>query len=55
MEAVEYRDNLFAMGLQWHPERDALGDSSEVDVDQNLSNALLRALVTHAGIYHRLN
>lgn len=55
VEAVEYRDNLFAMGLQWHPERDALGDSSEVDVDQNLSNALLRALVTHAGIYHRLN
>lgn len=55
VEAVEYRDNLFAMGLQWHPERDALGDSGEVDVDQDLSNALLRALVTHAGIYRRLN
>lgn len=55
VEAVEYRDNLFALGLQWHPERDALGDSGEVDVDQDLSNALLRALVTHAWLYSRLN
>lgn len=55
VEAVEYRDNLFAMGLQWHPERDALGNSGEVDVDQDLSNALLRSLVTHAGIYSHLN
>lgn len=54
VEAVEYRDNLFAIGLQWHPERDALNDSGEVDVDQDLSNALLRALVTHAQIYSRL-
>ena len=50
-EAVEYQDNLFALGLQWHPERDALEDTRDVDVDQDLSNAPLRALVEHAGIY----
>lgn len=51
VEAVEYPDNLFALGLQWHPERDALEDTRDVDVDQDLSNAPLRALVKYAGIY----
>lgn len=51
VEAVEYQDNLFALGLQWHPERDALEDTRDVDVDQDLSNAPLRALVEYAGIY----
>ena len=51
VEAVEYQDNLFALALQWHPERDALEDTRDVDVDQDLSNAPLRALVEYAGIY----
>ena len=55
VEAVEFRDNLFVLGLQWHPERDALGDISEVDLNQDLSNAPLRALVTYAQIYRDSN
>ena len=51
MEAVEYQDNLFALALQWHPERDALEDTRDVDVDQDLCNAPLRALVEYAGVY----
>ena len=51
VEAVEYQDNLFALALQWHPERDALEDTRDVDVDQDLSNAPLRALVEYAGIH----
>lgn len=51
IEAVEYQDNLFALGLQWHPERDALSDTRLTDVDQDLSNAPLRELVLYAGIY----
>lgn len=48
VESVEYRDNLFALGLQWHPERDALFNVYEVEVSRELSNAPLRALVKHA-------
>ena len=51
IEAVEYQDNLFALGLQWHPERDALSDTRLKDVSQDLSNLPLRALVEHAAIY----
>ena len=51
VEAVEYQDNLFALALQWHPERDALEDTRDVDVDQDLCNAPLRALVEYAGVY----
>ena len=51
IEAVEYQDNLFALGLQWHPERDALSDMRMKNVSQDLSNLPLRALVEHAAIY----
>ena len=51
VEAVEYQDNLFALALQWHPERDALSDTRLKDVSQDLSNLPLRALVEHAAIY----
>lgn len=51
IEAVEYQDNLFALGLQWHPERDALSDTRLTDVSQDLSNLPLRELVKYAGIY----
>jgi gamma-glutamyl-gamma-aminobutyrate hydrolase PuuD len=51
IEAVEYQDNLFALGLQWHPERDALSDTRFTNVSQDLSNLPLRALVEHAAIY----
>ena len=62
IEAVEHQDSLFALALQWHPERDALGDSrmmdtdddgvkdTPIDVDQDICNALLGALVEYAGI-----
>ncbi len=48
IEALEYRDNTFALGVQWHPERDALEDARGVDVDQDLCNALLGALIGYA-------
>ena len=51
IEAVEYQDNLFALGLQWHPERDALSDTRFTDVSQDLSNLPLRTLVKYATIY----
>lgn len=51
VEAIEHQDSLFALGLQWHPERDALGDARGVDVDNVLCNKLLGALVAYAGIH----
>ena len=48
IEAVEYQANRFALGLQWHPERDALSDMRMKDVSQDLSNLPLRALVEAA-------
>lgn len=55
VEAIEYQDNLFALGVQWHPERDALRDSRNSGVDLDLCNAFLRALVNYAGTYVDLN
>ncbi len=57
IEAVEHQDSLFALALQFHPERDALGDSrtdadgNPIDINQYQCNALLGALVKYAGIY----
>lgn len=51
VEAIEHRSNLFALAVQWHPERDALGDTRGVDVDQDQCNALLGALVKYAGVH----
>lgn len=48
IEALEYRDNTFALAVQWHPERDALGDARGVDVDQDSCNAVLGALIRYA-------
>ena len=51
VEAIEHRDSLFALAVQWHPERDALKDTRGVDVDQDLCNAVLGALVKYAGTH----
>lgn len=63
VEGIEHQNNLFALAVQFHPERDALGDSRSVDldgdgiketpidVDQDKCNAFLGALVKYAGIY----
>lgn len=51
VEAIEYQDNTFALALQWHPERDALEDARGVDVDNDLCNAFLGALVSYAADY----
>lgn len=57
IEAVEHQDSLFALALQFHPERDALGDSRKdadgnpIDINQDQCNALLGALVKYAGVY----
>lgn len=56
VEAIEYQDNLFALGVQFHPERDALGDSkqaidSKLDPNQDLSNKFLKTLVMYAAVY----
>ena len=48
IEALEYRDNTFALAIQWHPERDALRDTRGVDVDQDSCNAPLGALIRYA-------
>lgn len=54
IEAIEHKTATFAVAVQWHPERDALGDSATadkvgVDVDQDACNAFLRELVKYAG------
>ncbi|MEA4932624.1 MAG: S-layer homology domain-containing protein, partial [Lawsonibacter sp.] len=63
VEGIEHQSNLFALAVQFHPERDALGDTRRVDldndgiketpidVDQDKCNAFLGALVKYAGIY----
>ena len=51
VEAIEHQDSLFALALQWHPERDALKDTRDSGVDLDLSNAPLRALVKYATIH----
>lgn len=51
VEAIEHKDSLFALGLQWHPERDALEDTRGVDVDQDACNKMLRTLVDYAGVF----
>lgn len=51
VEAIEHQDSLFALALQWHPERDALEDTRGSGVDLDLSNAPLRALVKYATIH----
>ena len=53
VEAIEYKKNLFTLGVQWHPERDALHYFHGFPVDQQLCNAPLRALVDYARIYSR--
>lgn len=53
IEAIEYRKNRFALGVQWHPEWDTLGNSSDTDMDHDACNAILRALVEHARMQKR--
>lgn len=48
IEAVEYPRNRFVLGLQWHPERDALEDSQNTGIDRTDSHLPLRALVRYA-------
>lgn len=48
IEAVEYQANRFALGVQFHPERDALRDTLDIDVDQDACNRFFQALVAAA-------
>ena len=48
IEAVEYQANNFALGVQFHPEADALGGDSAVCNPATAAN-FFRALVQHAG------
>ena len=54
VEAVEHQSSLFALAIQWHPERDALGTTNGVRngyVDPDTCNPFLRTLVKYAGVY----
>lgn len=51
IESVEYQDNLFALGIQFHPERDALQLSCQQVVDQMLCNRFFRTLIQYAGVH----
>ncbi|MGE4277397.1 MAG: S-layer homology domain-containing protein, partial [Lawsonibacter sp.] len=51
VEGIEHQGSLFALAVQFHPERDALKDTYGVGVDQDKCNAFLGALVKYAGIY----
>jgi len=53
IEAIEHKDSLFALGVQFHPEFNSLrnGITRHVSKSKDESNAILRALVKYAGIY----
>lgn len=51
VEAIEYQDNLFSLGVQFHPERDARRDTEGVDVDQDTCNRFFRALIEYSHLY----
>jgi gamma-glutamyl-gamma-aminobutyrate hydrolase PuuD len=54
VEAIEHQNSLFALCVQWHPERDALGNTSGVRngyVNPDSCNPLLGALVKYAGVH----
>ncbi|MGN0793857.1 MAG: gamma-glutamyl-gamma-aminobutyrate hydrolase family protein [Aristaeellaceae bacterium] len=51
VEGIEYQGNLFALGIQFHPERDALRDTRSVDISQDECNRFLGALVHYAAVY----
>ncbi len=50
VEAVEYQENTFALGVQWHPENDAVKNTIGVDIDQDQCNAVLGALIKYASL-----
>lgn len=50
VEAIEHQASRFALGLQWHPEKNTLDDYDHVGIDRTLCNAPLRALVCHAAM-----
>lgn len=52
VEAIEVKSNTFVLGLQWHPERDALRDTRGSGVDLDLCRAPLVALVKYAEKNH---
>lgn len=47
IEAVEYQGNTFTLGIQFHPERDALGEDAQCDVFTCLN--FFKTLVQYAG------
>ena len=55
VEAIEHQDSLFALGIQGHPEEDALGLSDRYALKNGVNpdecNAILGALVKYAGIH----
>ena len=53
IEAIEHKDSLFALGVQFHPEYNSLRNRGTRHAlkSQDESNAILRALVKYAGIH----
>ena len=54
VEAIEYRRNLFCLGVQYHPEKDALRNQTDVEMNQDECNAYFRTLVKYALAYSLL-
>ena len=51
VEATEYQQNLFCLGVQYHPEKDSLRNHTEVEMNQDKCCEYFRTLVRYALMY----
>ncbi|MBQ5782661.1 MAG: gamma-glutamyl-gamma-aminobutyrate hydrolase family protein [Oscillospiraceae bacterium] len=54
VEATEYRQNLFCLGVQYHPEKDSLRNHTEVEMNQDKCCEYFRTLTRYALLYSLL-
>ena len=51
VEAIELKSKLFCLGVQYHPEKDALRNQTDVEMNQDECNSYFRTLVKYALAY----